>query len=305
MSIIHAIGNTPMAEISRIWNATKTGVRILAKLEGANPGGSVKDRPAYYMIKSAIQSGQLTHDKTLLEPTSGNTGIGLAAIASAMGFRIKLVMPACVSEERRAILVALGAELELSPGDQKTDGAIRRARQILADQPDHYYMPDQFANPANWRSHYETTGPEIVRDTTGGVTALVTGMGTTGTLMGCSRFFRDHGYRIKVVGVEPSLGHRIQGLKNMSEAIVPAIFEPGLLDDRIGCTDEEAFELVRRLALEEGLFCGMSSGASLAGAIRVARDLPRGSTVVTIFPDRGERYLSTQVFRSFCALCPP
>lgn len=305
MSIIHAIGNTPMAEITRIWDAAETGVRILAKLEGANPGGSVKDRPAYYMIKTAIQNGDLTRDKTILEPTSGNTGIGLAAIASAMGYRIKLVMPACVSEERRAILTALGAELELTPGQQKTDGAIQRARQILEEQPDRYFMPDQFSNSANWKAHYETTGPEIARDTTGGVTAFVTGMGTTGTLMGCSRFFRDHGYRVKVVGVEPELGHRIQGLKNMEEAIVPAIFRPELLDGRIGCDDEEAFELVRRLALEEGLFCGMSSGASLAGAIRVARDLPRGSTVVTIFPDRGERYLSTEVFRSFCALCPP
>ncbi len=305
MSIIHAIGNTPLVEITRLWNSEKTGVRILAKLEGSNPGGSVKDRPAFYMIKTAIASGELTPDKVILEPTSGNTGIGLAAIATAMGYRIKLIMPACVSEERRGILIALGAELELTPGCEKTDGAIRRAHRILEEDRDRYFMPNQFDNPANWRSHYETTGPEVIRDTQGSVTAFVAGMGTSGTLMGVSRYFRDHLYKVRVAGVEPHLNHRIQGLKNMNEAIVPAIFDPQLLDERIPCTDDEAFDTVRDLALKEGLFCGMSSGAALFGAIRVARDLPRGSTVVVILPDRGERYLSTEVFRSFCALCPP
>ncbi len=214
-------------------------------------------------------------------------------------------MPACVSEERRAILMALGAELELTPGCDKTDGAIMRARAILERYPDQYYMPNQFDNPANWLAHFETTGPEIVRDTKGEVDWFVAGMGTTGTLMGCSRFFRTHHPRTRVVGIEPSLNHRLQGLKNMDESIVPGIFEPSLLDKRLTCPDEEAFNTTRELAVREGLFCGISSGAALWGAVRIARDLPRGSTVVALMPDRGDRYLSTEVFRSVCALCPP
>ena len=305
MSILNAIGNTPLVEIMNLWDSRKTGVRILAKLEGSNPGGSVKDRPAYYMIKGAIESGELTRDRIILEPTSGNTGIGLAMIAAAMGYRIKLTMPACVSDERRAILGALGAELEITPGCARTDGAIVRAHHILEAMPDKYYMPNQFANEANWRSHYETTAPEIVRDTNGEADLFVAGMGTTGTLMGCSRYFREHNPRTKVAGIEPALNHRIQGLKNMNESIVPEIFRPELLDRRIMCSDEDAFETVRDLATREGLFCGISSGAALWGAMQAARDLPRGSTVVVLFPDRGDRYLSTETYRSVCAICPP
>jgi len=305
MSVINAIGNTPLVEIQRLWDAKATGVRILAKLEGANPGGSIKDRPAYFMLKKAIHSGELTNKKTILEPTSGNTGIGMAMIAAALGYRIKLTMPACVSEERRAVLTALGAELEITPGCDKTDGAIMRAHAILEKYPDEYYMPNQFANPANWQAHAETTAPEIVRDTQGIVDWVVAGMGTTGTLMGCSRYFRDNHPHIKVTGIEPGLNHRIQGLKNMQEAIVPAIFDPSLLDNRSICSDEDAFNVTRDLALREGLFCGISSGAAMWGAIRIARDLPRGATVVVILPDRGDRYLSTEVFRSMCAQCPP
>ncbi len=305
MSVLNAIGNTPLVEIKNIWDADKTGVRLLAKLEGANPGGSVKDRPAYYMIKAAIESGALTKEKTILEPTSGNTGIGMAMIAAALGYKIKLTMPACVSEERRSILIALGAELELTPGCDKTDGAITRARHIMETMGDKYFMPNQFDNAANWRAHYETTAPEIVRDTKGEADLFVAGMGTTGTLMGCSRYFRERNPRTKVLGVEPGLNHRIQGLKNMNESIVPGIYEPALLDAKYVCGDEEAFEAVRDLALREGLFCGISSGAALRGAMHAARDLPRGSTVVVLLPDRGDRYLSTEVFRSVCAICPP
>jgi cysteine synthase B len=294
-----------MVELNRFWDSEKTGVRILAKLEGANPGGSVKDRPAYYMLKKAVESGELTAEKTILEPTSGNTGIGMAMIASAMGYRIKLTMPACVSEERRAILNAMGAELELTPGCDRTDGAITRAYHIMEHFPEKYYMPNQFTNQANWLSHFETTAPEIVRDTKGEVDAFVAGMGTTGTLMGCSRYFRAHHPRTRVVGIEPSLNHRIQGLKNMKESIVPTIFEPGLLDLRLECSDDNAFDTVRNLALVEGLFCGISSGAAMWGAMTVALDMPRGSTVVVLLPDRGDRYLSTEVFRSVCAICPP
>jgi len=305
MNVLEAIGNTPLVEIRRIWNADKTGVQILGKLEGSNPGGSVKDRPAYFMLKDAVERGQLSNGKIILEPTSGNTGIGMAMVAAAMGLRIKLTMPACVSQERRAVLAALGAELELTPGCDKTDGAIRRAHHIVEEQGDTYFMPNQFANDANWKSHFETTAPEIVRDTAGEVDVFVAGMGTSGTLMGCSRFFRKCNPRTKVTGIEPNLDHRIQGLKNMNEAIVPKIFDPMLLDNKLICSDDDAFNMVRELALREGLFCGISSGAALWGAIRVAKDLPRGSTVVAIFPDRGDRYLSTEVFRSVCGDCPP
>jgi cysteine synthase B len=305
MSVVDAIGNTPLAEVKRLWDPDATGVRILAKLEGANPAGSVKDRPAYWMIRNAIESGELTTDKTILEPTSGNTGIGMAMVAAALGYRIKLTMPACVSEERRSVLTALGAELEITPGCDKTDGAIRRALHIIEDHGDAYYMPNQFANPGNWQSHYEGTAPEIVRDTGGEADVFVAGMGTTGTLMGCSRYFREKNPRTKVVGIEPSLDHRIQGLKNMNESIVPQIYEPSLLDDKIVCQDDPAFETFRDLCLKEGMFCGLSSGAAVWGALRVAGDLPRGSTVVVLLPDRGDRYLSTEAFRSVCALCPP
>ena len=305
MSILDAIGNTPLVEIKNIWNSGKTGVRILAKLEGSNPGGSVKDRPAYYMIKEAVESGALTKDRIILEPTSGNTGIGLAMIAAAMGYRIKLTMPTCVSDERRAILVALGAELELTPGCDRTDGAIIRAHHILDARNEQYFMPDQFSNDANWRAHYATTAPEIIRDTKGEVDLFVAGMGTTGTLMGCSRYFREFNPRTKVLGIEPTINHRIQGLKNMSESIVPEIYKPELLDRKLMCKDEDAFETVRDLALVEGIFCGISSGAALWGAMQAAKDLKRGSTVVVLFPDRGDRYLSTEMYRSFCASCPP
>jgi S-sulfo-L-cysteine synthase (O-acetyl-L-serine-dependent) len=305
MSVIDVIGNTPLCGIRRMWDEETTGVRMLAKLEGSNPGGSVKDRPAYYMLKAAIESGKLTKDKIVLEPTSGNTGIGMAMIAAALGYRIKLTMPACVSRERRSILMALGAEIELTPGCEKTDGAIRRAHAIMEQDGGTYYMPNQFANPANWQAHYETTAPEIVRDTGEAVSMVVAGMGTTGTLMGCSRYFRDKDHPVKVVGVEPELNHRIQGLKNMNESIVPEIYDPSLIDRKITCSDENAFNTTRELALKEGLFCGISSGAALWGAMQAARDLPRGSTVVVILPDRGDRYLSTEIFRSVCALCPP
>jgi S-sulfo-L-cysteine synthase (O-acetyl-L-serine-dependent) len=304
-TVLDAIGNTPLVEISRIWDADATGVRILVKLEGANPGGSVKDRPAYAMLKAAVESGQLTKDKTILEPTSGNTGIGMAMVAAAMGFKIKLTMPSCVSEERRAILAALGAELELTPGCDKTDGAIMRARHIMETGGYRYFMPDQFSSPHNWKAHYNTTAPEIVNDTGGEVDLFVAGMGTTGTLMGCSRYFREKNPRTRVAGVEPMLNHRLQGLKNMKEAIVPAIYDPTLLDLKITCSDENAFQTTRDLALKEGLFCGISSGAALWGALQLAKDLPRGSTVTALLPDRGDRYLSAEVFRSVCSLCPP
>jgi S-sulfo-L-cysteine synthase (O-acetyl-L-serine-dependent) len=305
MSVLDAIGNTPLVEITNLWNSAKTGVRIMAKLEGSNPGGSVKDRPAYFMLKEAVALGKLAPGKTILEPTSGNTGIGMAMVAAAMGFKIKLTMPACVSAERRSILQALGAELELTPGSDRTDGAIRRAHHIMEHEGEGYFMPNQFDNPQNYLAHYHTTGPEILQQTHGEVDVFVAGMGTTGTLMGCSMFFKEKKPLVKIVGIEPTLNHRIQGLKNMQEAIVPKIYDPGRLDRIVSCTDDDAFETTRDLSVREGLFCGMSSGAAMWGALQIAKDLSRGSTVAVIFPDRGDRYLSTEVFRSICAICPP
>ena len=302
-SILDAIGNTPLVELINLNG--QPGIRILGKYEARNPGGSVKDRPAYFMIKEAEENGELTKDKTILEPTSGNTGIALAMIGAAKGYKVKLLMPECVSSERRKILEALGAEVILTPGEGGTDGAIRKAHQILEENPDKYYMPDQFKNKNNVLSHYETTGPEIFSQTDGSVDIFVAGMGTTGTLMGVSRYLKERKPGIKIIGVEPRIGHKIQGLKNMEESIIPEIYNPRAVDERIRVYDEEAFEMARLLARKEGIFVGMSSGAAVAGAKKIARDVGKGTTVVALLPDGGERYLSTTLFRSICAKCPP
>lgn len=297
-----AVGNTPLVELKVI--NPNPRVHILAKLEGNNPGGSVKDRPALFMLTGAEESGTLTRDRTILEPTSGNTGIALAMLGAARGYRVKLVMPACVSLERRSVLEAYGAELVLSPAEEATDGAIRLAHRILAEDSDSYYMPNQYANPDNVRAHYETTGPEIFAQTGGAVDVFVAGMGTGGTLMGAGKCLRERKQGIRVIGVEPRLGHKVQGLKNMREAIVPEIYHEENLDGKITVDDDPAFETARMLALREGLFVGMSSGAAVAGALEIARQLDSG-TIVVLLPDRGDRYLSTALFRSVCACCPP
>ncbi|HEX2769078.1 MAG TPA: cysteine synthase family protein [Geobacteraceae bacterium] len=301
-SIAAGIGNTPLVELTRINPYPR--VRILAKLEGNNPGGSVKDRPALYMLAKAEESGILTREKIILEPTSGNTGIALAMLGTARGYRVKLVMPACVSIERRSVLEAYGAEVVLSPAEEATDGAIRLAHRILAEEPERYFMPNQYANPHNVLAHYETTGPEILRQTDGLIDAFVAGMGTSGTLMGVGRFLREKKPGVRIVGVEPRLGHKVQGLKNMREAIVPEIYNPAALDEKITIEDEVAFAIAREMAAREGLFVGMSSGAAVAGALQVAAGMTAG-TIVTLLPDRGDRYLSTTLFRSVCANCPP
>jgi len=276
----------------------------MGKLEGNNPGGSVKDRPARQMILAAEESGDLTADRVILEPTSGNTGIALAMIAAARGYRIKLVMPACVSVERRSVLEAYGAEIVLSPGCEATDGAIRLAHKILAEDPEKYYMPNQYANPNNVLAHYKTTGPEIWRQTDGKVTHIVAGMGTGGTLMGLARYFKETSPEVQVIGIEPVLGHKIQGLKNMREAIVPPIYDPLAYHGKLVVEDDDAFETARLLAAHDGIFCGMSGGAAVAGALRLSAGLDSGMIVV-IIPDRGDRYLSTNLFKSMCAQCPP
>ena len=301
-AMVRAIGNTPLVDISRL--AQNPSVRILAKLEGSNPGGSVKDRPALYMIEKAEEAGLLTPDKVILEPTSGNTGIAIAMIGAAKGYRVKLVMPACVSAERRGVLEAYGAEVVLSPGCEATDGAIRLAHRILAEDPHRYFMPNQYANPNNPLAHYETTAPEIFEQTAGDIDYFVAGMGTSGTLMGCSRFFAEKKPDVRIIGIEPTLGHRIQGLKNMQEAIVPDIYENQRLHRKLIIEDEDAYDTARMLALKEGIFAGMSSGAAVAGALLLAEEIETG-TIVVILPDRGDRYLSTNLFRSSCADCPP
>jgi cysteine synthase B len=279
-------------------------VRIFGKLEGANPGGSIKDRPAYYMIKRAEESGELVSGKIILEATSGNTGIAVAMIGAAKGYRVKLCMPECVSTERQQILRALGADVVLTPAREGTDGSIRKAHELLESEPDTYYMPNQFENPSNTLAHYETTGPEIFAQTQGQIDVLVAGMGTTGTLMGVKQYFREKKPQVKVVGIEPGMGHTIQGLKNMTESIVPGIYDPSLLDEKITVEDGAAFETTRLLAAHEGIFVGMSSGAAVAGALVLAQQMTHG-LIVVILPDRGDRYLSTTLFRSICARCPP
>lgn len=301
-SLPAAIGNTPLVALHHL--NPNPAVRLLAKLEGNNPGGSVKDRTAWWMIRQAEADGLLTPEKTILEPTSGNTGIALAMLAAARGYRIRLVMPECVSMERRAVLEAYGAELLLSPACEATDGAIRLAHKILAEEPERYFMPNQYDNPANPAVHFATTGPEIWRQTAGSVDAFVAGMGTSGTLMGVGRYLRTQKPTVKIVGVEPRLGHKVQGLKNMQEAIVPGIYREEELDRKLTVEDEAAFETARQLAAHEGLFVGMSSGAAVAGALRVAAEMRQG-TIVVLLPDRGDRYLSTALFRSVCANCRP
>jgi cysteine synthase B len=302
MSLWSAIGNTPLIELTNLKNGSP--VKIFGKLEGANPGGSVKDRPAYYMIKHAEESGALNHTKTILEPTSGNTGIALAMIGAAKGYRVKLLMPECVSSERRLTLEALGAEVILTPAKEGTDGAIRRGHALRETEPGKYYMPNQYDNENNVCAHYETTGPEIYRQTMGEVDVLVAGMGTGGTLMGTGKYLKEKKPEVRVVGVEPTLGHTIQGLKNMHEAIVPKIYREENLTEKIIIEDGEAFEMTRLLAQKEGVFVGLSSGAAMAGALKVAARMSEG-TIVVILPDRGDRYLSTTQFRSVCAKCPP
>lgn len=302
MGVLDSIGNTPLVALETI--NPNPSVRILAKLEGNNPGGSVKDRIALAMVRDAEQTGRLRKGETILEATSGNTGIGLAMVGAALDYKVILTMPECVSQERRKILEAFGAELILTRGCEGTDGAIRVCRRMEEENPGRYFVPNQFDNPANVLAHYTTTGREILEQTGGGIDAFVAGLGTTGTLMGAGRRLKEHDPRIRVVAVEPTLGHKIQGLKNMKESIVPKNFDPSFPDEKITVADDDAFATTRALALREGLFVGMSSGAAAFGALELAKRMDRG-TIVVLLPDRGDRYLSTSLFTSVCAQCPP
>jgi S-sulfo-L-cysteine synthase (O-acetyl-L-serine-dependent) len=302
MNLLQAIGNTPLVELVNLNPNPNT--KVLCKLEGCNPGGSVKDRPALYMIARAEESGELTKDKVILEPTSGNTGIAIAMIGAAKGYEVQLCMPECVSTERRLILEGMGANVVQTPAKENIDGAIRQARSLMAAYPGKYYMPNQYENEANVLAHFETTGPEIYRQTDGEVDYFVAGMGTSGTLMGVGRYLKSVKPAVKIVGVEPVMGHTIQGLKNMTESEVPGIYHQEELDLKEMVEDGEAFDTTRLLAMKEGLFVGTSAGAAVAVALRIAKMIDHG-TIVIILPDRGDRYLSTMQFRSVCAKCPP
>ena len=292
-NILELIGETPIVEIRRLNPNPK--VRILAKLEFFNPGGSVKDRIALRMIEDAEKKGELRPGKIILEATSGNTGIGLAMVGAVKGYKVLLVMPESVSEERKRILKAFGAEILLTPSELGTDGAIEEAYRLAREEPDKYFLVDQFNNPSNPLAHYYGTAEEIIKQTGGQLDAVVIAIGTTGTLVGVGKRLKEYNPRIKVIAVEPVVGHRIQGLKNLTESYIPGVFDPRIMDEKITVSDEEAFQLARRLAREEGIFAGMSSGAALFGAIKVAERLEEG-VIVTIFPDGGERYLSTSLF---------
>jgi cysteinyl-tRNA synthetase len=292
-SIIDAIGNTPVVEIRRM--NPVPGVKIFAKLEYMNPGGSIKDRAALYMITAGEASGQLTKEKTVIEATSGNTGIGLAMICAVKGYDLALTMAENASEERKNILRARGAKIILTPRHLGSDGAIEEAYRLARENPDTYFITDQYNNAANWQAHYHTTAPEIMAQIHDKITSVVATVGTSGTLMGLSRYFTEHSPETNIVCAEPFLGHGIQGLKNMKESYTPEIFEKKRLNKVLHIDDDLAFETARQLALQEGLFVGMSSGAAMAAAVKEAHRIQKG-VVVVIFPDSGERYLSTPLF---------
>jgi len=292
-NILQLIGNTPLVKINKL-NPNKN-VEIYAKLERYNPGGSVKDRIALSMIEAAEKSGELTKDKIVLEPTSGNTGIGIAMVASVKGYRSLLVMSESVSIERRKILQAYGAEILLTDPKKGTDGAIEKAYQMAKDEPDKYVLLDQFNNENNWRAHFETTGEEIWKQTNGKIGMFVASMGTTGTIMGVSKKLKQHNPKINIVGVEPHFGHKIQGLKSLKEAYVPGIYNKKMIDEKVYIKDEDAYEMARMLTKEEGIFAGMSCGAAMHAAIEKAKTMKEG-LIVVLLPDGGEKYLSTALY---------
>jgi S-sulfo-L-cysteine synthase (O-acetyl-L-serine-dependent) len=286
------VGNTPLLVLRRITAGLAHGVQVYAKAEWFNPGGSIKDRPAFNILRTALANCDLVPGRRLLDSTSGNMGIAYTTFGAAMDVPVTLVLPANASSERIAILRALGAELVLSDPLEGSDGAIRLARQMAAENPELYYYANQYDNPANWQSHYLTTGPEIWQQTAGRVTHFVVGLGTSGTLTGVSRYLRQFNSQIELIAVQPDGAfHGLEGLKHMPTAIQPRIFDPALPDRTLEISTEEAYSMVRRLARDEGLFVGISSGAAAAAALKVAEELDEGM-VVTVFPDAGYKYLS-------------
>ncbi|MGH7797919.1 MAG: PLP-dependent cysteine synthase family protein [Candidatus Binatia bacterium] len=295
-SILDLIGNTPLLEISRITEGLPAGVKIYAKLEGMNPGGSVKDRPAWRMVKEGLRTGKLRPGKTIIDSTSGNTGIALAMVGSVIHYPVELVMPGNVSAERKNIINAYGARVTYSDSMEGSDGAIRLCREILEADREKYFKPDQYFNPMNPQAHYEDTGPEIYRQTHGRVTHFVAGIGTGGTIMGTGRYLKEVDPKIQIIAVEPDDAlHGLEGLKHMATSIVPGIYHEEELDEKIPVSTEDAYSMVYRLSQEEGVLVGQSSGAAMFAAIKVARKL-RSGTIVTIFPDFGDKYLTTNLW---------
>lgn len=292
--VLELIGNTPLVRINRL--AGKNDAIVLAKLEKQNIGGSVKDRIAKKMIEQAEKDGLLDKKKIIIEPTSGNTGIGLAIVAAVKGYKIIFVMSEAVSDERKKILKAFGADFILTQKEKGTDGAIELAYDMAKKEPEKYFLPDQFNNPANVLAHYETTAEEIWRDTGGKVDMIVAAMGTTGTVIGTGKRLKELNSKIIVVGVEPYLGHKLQGMKSLKEAYRPGIYNRKFIDEKIFIKDEDAFKAARELALKEGILVGMSSGAVMHVALQKAKELGEGKTIVAILPDTGERYLTTDLF---------
>jgi len=301
-SPLDLIGNTPLVEIRNVRDGVAPGVRIFGKLEGFNLGGSVKDRPARKMVEVGLERGLLVPGKTIIDSTSGNTGIALAMVGAALGYPVELVMPSNVSAERKKVVAAFGAKVIYSDPLEGSDGAIRLCRKILAENPDRYFKPDQYNNPANPLAHYETTGPEIWSQTEGRVTHFVAAIGTSGTIMGTGRFLKEKNPAIQIVAAEPEDAfHGLEGLKHMASSIVPGIYKEPELDLKLGIDTEEAYNMVYRLGREEGLLLGQSCGAAHVAALKVARTLTEG-TVVEIFPDFGGRYLSTNLWAGWARL---
>ncbi len=294
VSFLDRIGNTPLLRLERV-GREYPNVEFYAKAEWFNPGGSVKDRPALHMLLEGERSGLLRPGKTILDSTSGNTGIAYAMIAAAKGYRVKLCLPASATVERKRILGAYGAELVLTPAGEGSDGAIRRVKQIYAENPDAYFYPDQYSNPANWRAHYHTTAMEIWEQAGGRLTHFVAGLGTSGTFVGTTRRLKELNPAIRCISLQPdSAFHGLEGWKHMATAIPPKIYDPTLADDDLPVRTEDAYRVVKRLAREEGLLVSPSAGAALAGSFRVAESLPREprAVIVTVFPDAGDKYLS-------------
>jgi len=292
-NIIDTIGHTPLVRINKL--NPKPHIPLYAKLEGFNPTGSIKDRIAIKMIEQAEERGALTPGKTIIEPTSGNTGIGLAMIGAVKGYAVEIVMSEAVSVERRKMIEAFGAKTTLTDASQGTDGAIRKAHELCRSYPDKYFMPNQFSNEYNKLAHYETTANEIWEDTRGKVTHFVSALGTSGTIMGVGMGLKAKNPDILIVEAHPVLGHYIQGLKNMQEAIVPEIYDPTQIDRRVMIESEVAFAMARTIVAQEGIFVGMSSGAAMVAALECIKDIEEGFVVV-VLPDRGEKYLSTGLF---------
>lgn len=292
--LLDRIGNTPLLKLDRI-GAGHPGVEFYAKAEWFNPGGSVKDRAAYSMIRDGEQSGQLRPGKIILDATSGNTGIAYAMVGAALGYRVKLCLPDSASPERKSILKAYGVDIVFTPGDEGTDGAIRRVRKIYNADPEKYFYPDQYGNPANPAAHYTGTGPEIWEQTRGRITHFVAGLGTSGTFVGTTRRLKELNPNIRCISFQPDSGfHGLEGLKHMPTAIVPPIYDPSLADENLEARTEDAHQMVKRLAREEGILTGVSAGAAMRICLDVAKRLPREerAVIVTVFPDSGEKYLT-------------